>query len=90
MPLENYADYTLESHDGILPTLDGKAEGIVGWDPMKVQCCDCHRTMTGPIKILVLQWAVNNRRSGLPGRRCADCWLALGWEGSSADGWRQK
>lgn len=89
MRLENFNGYTLESHDGPLPTVEGKVDGIVGWEPAKVQCYECHRTMTGPSAILVIQWALFNPLSGLPGRRCAECWLAAGWKYSGSGDWEQ-
>lgn len=30
-----------------LPTLPGKVDGIVGWDPLVLQCRECGDTFTG-------------------------------------------
>lgn len=38
---------TAEQHASVqaLPTVEGKAPGIVGWDPCVLQCSDCGLTL---------------------------------------------
>lgn len=61
------------------PTLPGKVQGIVGWDPIELQCSDCGAVHTGDGKLsrateIILAgylFHVCEGRTGL--RRCPSC-----------------
>lgn len=67
--------------DQQLPTLPGKAEGIVGWDPCVLQCRECGRTATQDrpsvatfIILSGFHFHGCEGRSGM--RRCPECLAA--------------
>ncbi|MFC0626121.1 hypothetical protein [Kribbella deserti] len=64
-----------------LPTLPGKVEGIVGWDPMVLQCRDCGVTYKGtrrPATDIILSGFHFHVCEGRDGkRRCPDCLAAV-------------
>lgn len=60
------------------PTLAGKVDGIVGWDPMELQCRDCGAVYVGEYKHaaadIILSGFHFHRCEGRDGkRRCPDC-----------------
>ena len=60
-----------------LPTLPGKADGIVGLDPLVLQCRSCGVTYTGRRKrlgadIILSGFHFHTCEPG-SGRRCPDC-----------------
>lgn len=64
-----------------MPTLPGKAEGIVGWDPCVLQCRGCGATTTqegGRVGFFILlsgyRFHTCEERKGV--RRCPDCLTA--------------
>lgn len=61
-----------------LPDMPGKIQGIKSMDPFIVQCPVCDKCYSGIAVIAASRvpfWA----RTGIPGRRCLDCWADLGW-----------
>ena len=65
-----------------LPTIPGKVEGIVGWDPVQLQCRDCgvihtckHAPGTGKLGFDILlagfRFHICEGRTGV--RRCPSC-----------------
>jgi hypothetical protein len=64
------------------PTLAGKVDGIVGWDPLELQCRDCGAVFTGQrrsraadIILSGFHFHVCEGRDGI--RRCPDCLAAV-------------
>jgi hypothetical protein len=63
----------------LLPTVEGKAPGIVGWDPVVLQCSDCGATLTQPadqrIAYFMIQagWNFHTCEGRTGKRRCRDC-----------------
>lgn len=62
----------------LLPTLPGKAPGVVGWDPLILQCFDCRTTYVGKrrsvgadVILSGFHFHTCEERSGK--RRCPDC-----------------
>lgn len=69
-----------------LPTLPGKVDGIVGWDPVVLQCRDCGATYTGAgprrnagadIILSGYRFHTCERGTGMSKRRCPDCLEAV-------------
>lgn len=64
-----------------MPTLPGKVAGIVGWDPMVLQCRDCGVTHTGernPAAEIILSGFRFHTCEGPTGmRRCPNCHAAV-------------
>lgn len=67
-----------------MPTLEGHVDGIVGLNPMVLQCRDCGRTLTKPkgrgsnnAFIILSRWHFHicEGRKGV--RRCRDCLTAV-------------
>jgi len=63
------------------PTLAGKCDGIVGWDPLELQCRDCGAVLVGErrskaadIILSGFKFHVCEGRDGK--RRCPDCLAA--------------
>lgn len=64
-----------------LPTLPGKAPGIVGWDPLVQQCRECGRrevatTSKVGFEILRSGYRFHTCDAGSGRRLCPDCLLA--------------
>lgn len=63
------------------PTLPGKVDGIVGWDPLELQCRDCGVVYTGernPAADVILSGFHFHRCEGTAGvRRCPSCLAAV-------------
>lgn len=64
------------------PTLPGKVEGIVGWNPLELQCRDCGAVYTGEHRHLgadvILSGFHFHRCEGRDGvRRCPSCLAAV-------------
>lgn len=64
------------------PTLPGKVDGIVGWDPLELQCRDCGAVCTGDrnrrAADIILSGFHFHRCEGREGkRRCPDCLAAV-------------
>lgn len=67
----------------LYPTLPGKAPGIVGYDPLKMQCGDCgaiHEQCTRSVGACILMAGfefhtceTDTRGPGDNGRRCPEC-----------------
>ena len=67
----------------LLPTLPGKAHGIVSLDPPTVQCDACAATYTAPTlarAVIDSEFHFNPRRAHDPRRLCRDCAKAAGWQ----------
>ena len=79
---------TITTHSDRLPTVEGRVHGIVGWDPLAVQCDDCLRVWSneGEPMITTLSEVIFNSREPGP-RLCAECWQKRGWEDTSTRGW---
>lgn len=68
-----------------MPTLPGKVDGIVGWDPVVLQCRDCGATYTGTVRrnagadIILSGYRFHacERGTGMSRRRCPDCLAAV-------------
>lgn len=65
-----------------MPTLPGKSEGIVGWEPLVLQCRDCGATHVGdrynPAAEIILSGFHFDGCEGRDGvRRCPDCLAAV-------------
>lgn len=65
-----------------LPTIPGKVDGIVGWDPLVLQCRSCGVTYEGTGKnraadiiLSGFHFHVCEGRDGI--RRCPDCLAAV-------------
>lgn len=63
-----------------LPTLPGKTDGIVGWDPLRLQCrsCgviheQCQHTPALEVILCGFQFHVCEVRTGARRRLCPDC-----------------
>jgi hypothetical protein len=64
-----------------LPTLPGKVDGIVGWDPLELQCRDCGAVYTGShnrrAADIILSGFHFHTCEGRDGRRrCPECLAA--------------
>lgn len=66
-----------------LPTLPGKVDGVVGWEPCVLQCRECGRTATqegrsAAMFIIMSGFHFHTCRRGLdaPRRLCPDCLAA--------------
>lgn len=64
-----------------LPTLPGKVDGIVGWDPCVQQCRECGATTTQEGRsaatfIILSRWGFHTCEGVGSGRRCRDCLAA--------------
>lgn len=64
------------------PTLPGKVEGIIGWEPLELQCRDCGDVYTGerkhPAADIILSGFHFHRCEGRDGkRRCPSCLAAV-------------
>ncbi len=73
-------DHTTEKD--LMPTLPGKAAGIVGWAPLVLQCSDCRATYTGTRRSVAadvilsgFHFHICEGQSGK--RRCPDCLAAV-------------
>ena len=67
----------------LLPTVPGKAHGIVSLDPPTVQCDACAATYTGRTlarAVLGSGFHFNPRRAQDPRRLCRDCAHEAGWD----------
>ena len=67
----------------LLPTVPGKAHGIVSLDPPTVQCDGCAATYTGRTlarAVLGSGFHFNPRRAHDPRRLCRDCAHEAGWD----------
>lgn len=64
-----------------LPTIPGKVDGIVGWDPMVLQCRDCgvtHEGRRNPATEIILSGFHFHTCEGRNGkRRCPECLAAV-------------
>lgn len=79
---------TVESPGVRLPGIEGKVHGIVGLEPVAVQCDECFRVWRGGTPVVTLGMAIFNAR--VPGvRLCAECWEKRGWRNTAARGWQQ-
>lgn len=72
----------MASETAQLPTLPGKAAGIVGMDPLVLQCRDCGTTYTGTRRSMAADIILSGYRfhtcEGPTGmRRCPDCLTAV-------------
>lgn len=62
-----------------MPTIPGKVAGIVGVDPVVLQCSDCGRTLTQPkdrgvaMFIVLSGWHFHTCEGRTGQRRCRDC-----------------
>lgn len=63
-----------------LPTLPGKVDGIVGWDPLVLQCRGCGATYTGTRRgvaadVILSGYRFHGCDRGTPAsvRLCPDC-----------------
>lgn len=73
-----------------LPTLEGRVHGIVGWNPLAVQCDDCLRVWTNegePMINTLREVTFNNLEPGP--RLCAECWEQRGWVNTPSRGWQR-
>lgn len=61
----------------LLPTLPGKSPGVVGWDPLVLQCFDCRTTYTstesGGRGVITSGFFFHTCESGSGKRRCPGC-----------------
>jgi hypothetical protein len=62
-----------------LPTLPDCADGIVGWDPVVLQCRECGVLHEGdpkrrPAMVIILARFLFHRCDDEPVRRCPDCY----------------
>lgn len=77
---------TVEISDGIagppcfpMPTVEGKVSGIVGLDPMVLQCGDCGATLTQPegrqiaAFVILSGWHFHVCEGRGGARRCREC-----------------
>lgn len=60
------------------PTLPGKVDGIVGWDPLEIQCRECGAVFEGHRRSvnadIILSGYLFHTCEGREGiRRCPDC-----------------
>lgn len=79
---------TEEQHTSPLPTIEGRVHGIVGWDPIAVQCDNCLKVWRGGTPIITVQKAIFNGRDPGP-RLCDACWEKRGWVNTPSRGWQQ-
>lgn len=61
----------------LLPTLPGKVRGIVGWEPLRLQCGDCgtiHEQCSRSVAacIITAGFQFHTCEAGAP-RRCPEC-----------------
>lgn len=75
-----YCDECPERRPVQLPTLPGKVDGIVGWDPLVLQCRDCGATYTGARRsvaadVILSGYHFHTCEPG-SGRRCPECLAA--------------
>lgn len=79
---------TITTHSDRLPTIGGRVHGIVGWDPLAVQCDACLRVWNNegePMITTLREVTFNNREPGP--RLCADCWEWYGPVTQHPDSW---
>lgn len=61
-----------------MPTLPGKTDGVVGWEPCVLQCRECGKTTTQDRKsvatfVILSGFAFHTCEGVGAGRRCPDC-----------------
>ena len=63
------------------PTLPGKVDGIVGWDPLELQCRDCGAVYVGKNRggfdILLAGFCFHTCEGPAGKRRCPECLAAV-------------